>query len=596
MVVTPGAALSARGAVATTSLALAPPEVYTARFVTVLTAPISSGLRPTTISVAATQAAFGAGTFSIAIYDAGTDTNPVNFEALEVTGGGASLNWGVTTEQGWAPLAHAAGSTVVATVLTPRSIQQPLTNHGTPLNSPDPHSIYLRKVSYANAGDLVVGLGGAGQFMTLGSGSNGQTLVADSTRPGGLRWAASGLSVLLQHMGDLIVGGLLGVMLRLGVGSIGQILTVGVGTPTVADPVVAPVCTPAGAGGSLVNGFLYDFAYSWVTSNPPPDGGETRLSPIGLATASPSGVIAVQCPSAPAPGLTLNVYAQVHATPPMSRVGTLVSASTSATNTVQVGGLSVGLSPPTVNTTGGLTPRWAVPATAGTVTSVGLSMPAGYQVYGSPVTGTGVISVLYQTQPPNTVFAAPVSGTGYPSFRSLVNADLPAGQISASLSAVASMTAVALVQAFPYINIQDQKPSGTHGGTFTSGAWQRRDLNTIAADTAGLVTLASNQFTLPSGIYRISASAPAYGVQLHQTRLQNITDSLTVLYGTSEMINSTDYGQTRSFITGRFTIGASKTFEIDHQCLVTRATAGFGNANTFGNIQIWTNVELWKEG
>ena len=34
-------------------------------------------------------------------------------------------------------------------------------------------------------------------------------------------------------------------------------------------------------------------------------------------------------------------------------------------------------------------------------------------------------------------------------------------------------------QAISYIQIQDEKPSGTAGGTFTSGAWRTRDLNKL---------------------------------------------------------------------------------------------------------------------
>src|SRR5690606_21247003 len=50
--------------------------------------------------------------------------------------------------------------------------------------------------------------------------------------------------------------------------------------------------------------------------------------------------------------------------------------------------------------------------------------------------------------------------------------------------------------------LKDVKPSGTAGGTFTSGSWQTRDLNTIEGDSS-FVSLASNQFTLQPGTYHI---------------------------------------------------------------------------------------------
>lgn len=66
---------------------------------------------------------------------------------------------------------------------------------------------------------------------------------------------------------------------------------------------------------------------------------------------------------------------------------------------------------------------------AGTVTSVGLDMPAAvFGVSGSPVTSSGTITVTLDTQTENTVWAGPTTGpAAAPTFRALVLADLPAG-------------------------------------------------------------------------------------------------------------------------------------------------------------------------
>src|SRR6185503_4616539 len=91
----------------------------------------------------------------------------------------------------------------------------------------------------------------------------------------------------------------------------------------------------------------------------------------------------------------------------------------------------------------------------------------------------------------------------------------------------------------PYLNYQDQKIQNTAGGTFTSGAWRTRTLNTEAADTGSYGTLASNQITLTAGTYIIRASAPAYRVNSHILRLQNVTAAATVLGGQSAFAHST---------------------------------------------------------
>ena len=76
-----------------------------------------------------------------------------------------------------------------------------------------------------------------------------------------------------------------------------------------------------------------------------------------------------------------------------------------------------------------------------------------------------------------------------------------------------------------YAIIGDQKSAGTEGGTFTSGAWQTRDLNTEISDPDGIISISSNQFTLAAGTYLVNASAPAHKVNGHQIRLYNTTDS-----------------------------------------------------------------------
>jgi hypothetical protein len=62
----------------------------------------------------------------------------------------------------------------------------------------------------------------------------------------------------------------------------------------------------------------------------------------------------------------------------------------------------------------------------GTVTSVGLTMPAPFTVTGSPITTSGTLSVALNTQLANQVFAGPSGGgAATPTFRALVAADIP---------------------------------------------------------------------------------------------------------------------------------------------------------------------------
>src|SRR5437773_5529410 len=63
---------------------------------------------------------------------------------------------------------------------------------------------------------------------------------------------------------------------------------------------------------------------------------------------------------------------------------------------------------------------------SGSVTSVGLTMPAEFSVSGSPVTTTGTFAVTKANESANTVWAGPTSGgAAVPTFRALVTGDLP---------------------------------------------------------------------------------------------------------------------------------------------------------------------------
>lgn len=73
----------------------------------------------------------------------------------------------------------------------------------------------------------------------------------------------------------------------------------------------------------------------------------------------------------------------------------------------------------------GADPLW-IPNTAGSVTSVGLALPASvFSVTNSPVTTTGTLTGSFVTQTANTAFMGPTTGAAAtPAFRAFVNADI----------------------------------------------------------------------------------------------------------------------------------------------------------------------------
>ena len=143
--------------------------------------------------------------------------------------------------------------------------------------------------------------------------------------------------------------------------------------------------------------------------------------------------------------------------------------------------------------------------------------------------------------------------------------------------------------------LADEKAAGTAGGTFTTGAARTRTLNTEIYDPDTIVSISANQFTLGAGTYIIEWSAPAYGVNAHQTFLYDVTGTAVVENGSSEYaLNNAGGGNatgSRSMGYARVAPGSSNVYEIQHRCSFTLATNGFGLASGT-NIEVYTLVKI----
>ena len=157
-------------------------------------------------------------------------------------------------------------------------------------------------------------------------------------------------------------------------------------------------------------------------------------------------------------------------------------------------------------------------------------------------------------------------------------------------------------RAIGYALIAEWQQSGTDGGTFNSGSWVTRVLNTVAFDTIGVV-LAGNAFTLPRGVYEIDGHAPAWNVNRHMIRLYDVTNGAAVLWGTSEISSAIQSNivpsQTRSFVRGRVYVSAPTAYRIEHRCQTSVATWGLGLGSGGGfavDHETFTEVMIHQVG
>ncbi|MEI6002743.1 hypothetical protein H3V53_38290 [Paraburkholderia bengalensis] len=154
----------------------------------------------------------------------------------------------------------------------------------------------------------------------------------------------------------------------------------------------------------------------------------------------------------------------------------------------------------------------------------------------------------------------------------------------------------------PYIHVREQQVSGQSAGGSVAGT-QTRVLNTVVANTISGASLASNQITLPAGSYRVQASAPCLppstaSTEFHQASIYNVTGATTLAIGTSEAPSTAGVAgsppQTRSFITGSFTLAVASTIQVNHYISTANASAGLGRAAGAGVGEVFTVVEITK--
>jgi len=214
--------------------------------------------------------------------------------------------------------------------------------------------------------------------------------------------------------------------------------------------------------------------------------------------------------------------------------------------------------------------------------------PASYSISGTSLTMGGTVSssddfyIIYLGQGLQTVT---------PADNTITTAMLQDDAVTPS-----KQSSLANPFASQLLHIRDEKSAGTSGGSSVADTDNIRDLNTILTNEITGASLSSNQITLPAGTFYINAKAHAYATRQHRLLLQNVTDSSVTLLAMQSYNNITYLGHTASFLQGRFTISAQKTFELRHYTRDARASDGLGVSvgSVDSRTDVFADVQIWK--
>ena len=152
------------------------------------------------------------------------------------------------------------------------------------------------------------------------------------------------------------------------------------------------------------------------------------------------------------------------------------------------------------------------------------------------------------------------------------------------------LSALANPFASQLLHVRKESSSNNDGASVVGD--QTRTLNTIVTNEITGASLSSNQITLPSGTFYIIAKAPFRDPSRNRAFLYNVTDASVDLLGVSAH-NSTSGTSGNTFTQGRFTINASKVFELRHYCSGAAST-GLGLGTSDGRTQVYSDVQIWR--
>jgi hypothetical protein len=142
----------------------------------------------------------------------------------------------------------------------------------------------------------------------------------------------------------------------------------------------------------------------------------------------------------------------------------------------------------------------------GTVTSVGLVLPtADFLVSGSPVTTSGSLTAAWKTKAPNFILAGPTSGAdAVPAFRSLVDADIPAG--------IARLTDIP--SALPPNGTAGGDLSGSYPNPVVDGLQNRAIAATAPSDGEALIWVDASSHWAPGSVSAFTNPLSVHGIRV----------------------------------------------------------------------------------
>jgi hypothetical protein len=237
------------------------------------------------------------------------------------------------------------------------------------------------------------------------------------------------------------------------------------------------------------------------------------------------------------------------------------------------------------------------PPGSGTVTSVGLSLPAELTVSGSPVTTSGTLAGSWASQLQNLVLASPNGSSGVPTFRALVAADIPSLPYTpTTLTSAHILVGNGSNVATDVAASGDLTLANTGAFTIANNAVTTAKINNAAVTLAKIANASANSILLGSGA---SGSGSSYAEITLGTNLSMSGTTLNAAGSSSPLTTKGDI-YTHSTVDARLPVGtndyvltpdSAQTTGLKWQSLSAQIDAAIGS--TQGNI-LYRGASTWS--
>ena len=143
-----------------------------------------------------------------------------------------------------------------------------------------------------------------------------------------------------------------------------------------------------------------------------------------------------------------------------------------------------------------------------------------------------------------------------------------------------------------YMLVQNVQAPGAATINTVAGAWNTRTLNEITHDSDGILSLAANRVTAPSGVYTVRAIAPFYhNGGYYQLRLWDYGNGVTLLAGMPGRTPNGANAQAHAHLDGYLELSKETVMELQ---MYTTSVGVESTSVNYGENQIWCTLEILR--